>query len=59
MPKQYGKEFRRSICERLVAGDQVSRFSEETGVGVPAEKNHRGRGHRVAHWRTDRGVAGL
>ena len=31
MPKRYGKEFRRSICERLVAGERVLPLSEETG----------------------------
>ncbi len=34
MPKQYGREFRRSICDRLVAGERVSRLCEETGVST-------------------------
>ena len=25
MPKRYGREFRRTICERLVAGERVQR----------------------------------
>ena len=32
MPKRYAREFRRDICERLVAGERISRLSEETGV---------------------------
>ena len=28
------REFRRGICERLVAGEKVSKLSEETGVSV-------------------------
>jgi|SRR5580692_1320465 transposase len=32
MPKQYGREFRRAICDRLVAGERVSKLSEESGV---------------------------
>jgi putative transposase len=32
MPKRYAREFRRGICERLVAGEKVSKLSEETGV---------------------------
>ena len=31
MPKQYGREFRRSICERLVAGELMSQ-DMDTGV---------------------------
>jgi transposase len=34
MPKRYAREFRRGICERLVAGEKVSKLSEETGVSV-------------------------
>jgi transposase len=34
MPKQYGREFRRSICERLVAGESVSTVSNQSGVSV-------------------------
>jgi transposase-like protein len=34
MPKRYAREFRRRICERLVAGEKVSKLSEETGVSV-------------------------
>ena len=34
MPKQYGGEFRRSICERLVAGEAVSTVSDQSGVSV-------------------------
>ena len=32
MPKRYAREFRSGICERLVAGEKVSKLSEETGV---------------------------
>ena len=32
MPKRYAREFRRDICERLVAGERISRVSSETGV---------------------------
>ena len=32
MPKRYAREFRRDICERLVAGERISKLSEETGV---------------------------
>ena len=34
MPKRYGREFRRAICERLVAGERVSKLSEESGVSL-------------------------
>jgi transposase-like protein len=34
MPKRYGREFRRAICERLVAGERVSKLFEEFGVSV-------------------------
>ena len=32
MPKRYAREFRRSICERLVAGETVTALSREFGV---------------------------
>lgn len=32
MPKRYAREFRREVCERLVAGDKVTSLSEELGV---------------------------
>ena len=32
MPKQYAREFRRAVCERLVAGEKVSLLSKEVGV---------------------------
>jgi transposase-like protein len=32
MPKQYAREFRRSVCERLVAGEKVSSLSKAVGV---------------------------
>jgi transposase len=32
MPKRYGREFRRTICGRLIAGERVTLLSEETGV---------------------------
>ncbi len=32
MPKRYAREFRRSVCVRLVAGDKVHSLSEELGV---------------------------
>ena len=32
MPKRYAREFRRSACERLVAGEKVTSLSKELGV---------------------------
>ena len=32
MPKRYGREFRRTVCERLVAGEKVSSLSDRVGV---------------------------
>jgi transposase-like protein len=32
MPKRYAREFRRAVCERLVAGEKVRSLSEELGV---------------------------
>ena len=32
MPKHYGREFRRAICERLLADERVSKVANETGV---------------------------
>ena len=32
MPKRYAREFRRLVCERLVAGEKVSSLSKELGV---------------------------
>jgi transposase-like protein len=32
MPKRYAREFRRAVCERLVAGEKVPGLSEELGV---------------------------
>ena len=32
MPKRYAREFRREICERLLAGERISKVSNETGV---------------------------
>jgi transposase-like protein len=32
MPKRYAREFRRTVCERLVAGEKVSLLSKELGV---------------------------
>ena len=32
MPKRYAREFRRSVCERLVAGEKVSSLALELGV---------------------------
>ena len=32
MPKRYAREFRRSVCERLVAGEKVGTLSKELGV---------------------------
>ena len=31
MPKRYAREFRRTVCERLVAGEKVSTLSKELG----------------------------
>jgi transposase-like protein len=32
MPKRYAKNFRRAVCERLVAGERVSSLSKELEV---------------------------
>ncbi len=32
MPKQYASEFRRAVCQRLVAGEKVSALCKELGV---------------------------
>ena len=32
MPKRYPLEFRRTVCERLVAGEKAATLSEELGV---------------------------
>jgi transposase-like protein len=32
MPKRCAREFRRGICDRLVAGEAVGKLSSETGV---------------------------
>ncbi|HAW10454.1 MAG TPA: transposase [Chloroflexi bacterium] len=32
MPKRYAREFRRAVCERLVAGEKVTSLSRELGV---------------------------
>jgi transposase-like protein len=32
MAKRYAREFRRAVCERLVAGERVSSLSKELGV---------------------------
>ena len=32
MPKRYPREFRRAVCERLLAGEPVSRLSEVLSV---------------------------
>jgi transposase-like protein len=32
MPKRYAREFRRAVCERLVAGEPVVGLSAELGV---------------------------
>ncbi len=32
MPKRYAREFRRSACERLVAGEKATSLSKEFGV---------------------------
>lgn len=32
MPKRYPKEFRRAVCERLLAGERVGSLSKELGV---------------------------
>jgi transposase-like protein len=32
MPKRYARDFRRAVCERLVAGEKVSSLSGELGV---------------------------
>ncbi|MGO9342309.1 MAG: transposase [Acidimicrobiales bacterium] len=34
MPKRYPKEFRREVCERLLAGESVSSLSKELGVSA-------------------------
>ncbi len=32
MPKRYAREFRHAVCERLVAGEEVTLLSDELGV---------------------------
>src|ERR1700724_4451928 len=32
MPKRYAREFRRSVCERLLAGGRVSQVASDVGV---------------------------
>jgi transposase-like protein len=32
MAKRYAREFRRAVCERLVAGEKVSSLSKDLGV---------------------------
>ena len=32
MPKRYARDFRRAVCERLVAGERVSSLSKELEV---------------------------
>lgn len=39
MPKRYAREFRRAVCERLVAGEKVTGLSEELGVSQPTLYN--------------------
>jgi transposase-like protein len=34
MPKRYAREFRRAICDRLVAGEAVSSVARQSGVSV-------------------------
>jgi transposase-like protein len=34
MPKRYGNEFRRAICDRLMAGERVNKVSNESGVST-------------------------
>ena len=34
MPKRFGKEFRRAICARLVAGELGSQVANESGVST-------------------------
>ena len=55
MPKRYGREFLRSVCDRLVAGEKVSSLALELGVSeatVGLWKRQARRtghnGHRVA-----------
>jgi transposase-like protein len=32
MPKRYAREFRREVCDRLVAGERIGKVSRESGV---------------------------
>ena len=32
MPQRYARDFRREICERLLAGERISKVSNESGV---------------------------
>ena len=32
MPQRYAREFRGEICERLLAGERISKVSNESGV---------------------------
>ena len=34
MPKRYAREFRRSVCERLVAGEKVSSIGAPFQLGL-------------------------
>jgi transposase-like protein len=35
MPKRYAREFRRAVCERLMAGERVSSLAKELEVSEP------------------------
>jgi transposase len=34
VPKRYGRDFRRAICVRLVAGESITKLANESGVSA-------------------------
>jgi hypothetical protein len=40
MPKRYAREFRRSVCERLVAGEKVSSIGDPFQLGLSYVLTH-------------------
>jgi hypothetical protein len=40
MRKRYARDFRRSVCERLVAGEKVSSLCEEVGDSEERDRVH-------------------
>jgi hypothetical protein len=50
MPKRYPREFRRALCERLVAGERISRVSSETGFSENRSSAIERRASRGFRW---------